>query len=365
MRRQTWWLIGLGAVLAVVVSAWVSSRHQAYPGHLDPQNPTPAGAQAVARVLAHQGVEVDIVRDRAAFDRARTGPDTLVVVTQASQLGASTVTDLREHAGASRVIVVDPGPRIVDLLQASGGTFSTALGEPVEANCSAFEGLHVEVDRGTAYRPNSESCFEVESGALLAQPAPGLFLLGAGGLLENDQILHADNAAVALRLLGSADRLVWYLPTSSDLAAGDEVGLGSLLPAWIGPGLWMVALALLALVGWRARRLGGLAIEPLPVMVKAIETAQSRGRLYRKANDRAHAAGALRGAARVRIADRLQLPRDIGPQPFVDAVAQASGRPGPELHTLLYGAPPASDRDLIQLATTLAELDDQLRKAPR
>jgi len=365
VNRRTWSLIVLGAVLAVVVSAWVTSRNQPFPGRLDPQNPEPDGAQAVARVLADQGVGVDIARGRSSFDESHTGPDTVIVVTSASQLGRSTVTDLLDHAGGSQIIVVDAGPRVADLLDAGRGAFVVSPGAQVEANCSAFEGLHVQVESGTAYRPNSQSCFEIEAGALLARPAPGLTLLGAGDLLGNSQILHADNAPVALRLLGQSQHLLWYVPSSADLAAGDEVGLGTLLPTWIKPGLWVVLLTVIALIGWRARRLGRLAIEPLPVTVKAIETALSRGRLYRKANDRAHAAQALRSAARVRIADRLQLPRDSRPDLVVDAVAYVTGRPAPELHDLLYGAPPTGDRTLIQLATTLAELDDQLRKAPR
>ncbi len=38
-------------------------------------------------------------------------------------------------------------------------------------------------------------------------------LFGADQALTNDQILRADNAAVALRLLGQDDRLVWYVPS--------------------------------------------------------------------------------------------------------------------------------------------------------
>ena len=365
MSRRAWWLIALGAVLAVVVSAWVTSTHQAYPGHLDPENPDRGGAQAVARVLADQGVDIEIVRGRTVFDRTETAQDTLILVTAADQLGRSTVADLRAHAGGAPVIVVEPGPRVVDLLDARGGGFESPLSGQVEANCPTFEGLRIEVDTGTAYRPSPGSCFAIEAGALLTTPAPGLTLLGAGDLLDNDQVLRADNAAVALRLLGSARHLVWYVPSSGDLAAGDEVGLGTLLPDWIRPGLWVVVLSLIGLVGWRARRLGRLATEPLPVTVKAIETAQSRGRLYRKANDQAHAAMALRRASRTRIADRLRLPHDAPFDDVVGALARETGRPALELRDLLYGVPPTGDRDLIQLATTLAELDDQLREAPR
>ena len=369
MKRASWWLIGLGAVLAVVVSAWVTSRQQAYPGHLDPRNPTATGAQAVARVLADQGVEVEIVRDRESFDAAATGPGTVVVVTDTDHLGASTVADLRRHTdwtvNRSRLVVVEPGPRIVDLLQASGGTFSIGLGDPVDAGCEALAGLRLEVDQGTAYRPDSESCFSTEAGDLLTQPTPGLYLLGAGDLLSNHQVLRADNAAIALRLLGSADHLVWYVPSTDDLALADEVGIRPLLPTWLTPGLWVVVLTVLAMIVWRGRRLGRLAIEPLPVTVKAIEAAQSRARLYRKANDRAHAALSLRAAARARILVRLQLPPATGHEALVAALMAETDRTAPELHHLLYGAPPSSDRELITLATTLDELDDQLRKAPR
>ena len=58
---------------------------------------------------------------------------------------------------------------------------------------------------------------------------------------------------------------------------------------------------------WRARRLGPLATEPLPVVVRAVETTRSLGRLYRRSGDRGHAAESLRRAARSRLAERLRL----------------------------------------------------------
>ena len=135
-----------------------------------------------------------------------------------------------------------------------------------------------------------------DNGALVAEPRDGVVLLGAVDVLRNGGILEADNAAVALRLLGQHERLVWYVPDVADLAADDAVTLSSLLPGLAAARLWLVALALLALVIWRGRRLGALATEPLPVVVRAIETTRSRGRLYRRADDRAHAAATLRSA---------------------------------------------------------------------
>ena len=123
-------------------------------------------------------------------------------------------------------------------------------------------------------------------------------------------------------------------------------------------------IAAIALLLWRVRRLGALATEPLPVVVKAIETTRSRGRLYRRAGDRAHAAAALRSAARVRAADRLGLGPHADPDALVRDVARRTGQPRDEVEALLGPtAPvPATDHDLITLANRLAELDREVRR---
>ncbi len=60
-----------------------------------------------------------------------------------------------------------------------------------------------------------------------------------------------------------------------------------------------VAVVLLAL--WRARRLGPVVPESLPVVVRAAEATEGRGRMYRRAGARDRAAGRLRAATRTRI----------------------------------------------------------------
>ena len=79
-------------------------------------------------------------------------------------------------------------------------------------------------------------------------------------------MLEGDNAAVALRLLGQRDHLVWYVPSLADLVGGD--GVSPLQPAaraGSGPASGCCCVTAVALVLWRARRLGPLAVEPLPV----------------------------------------------------------------------------------------------------
>ena len=106
-----------------------------------------------------------------------------------------------------------------------------------------------------------------------------------------------------------------------------------------------------------------LAAEPLPVVVRAIETTRSRGRLYRRAGDRAHAARALRRATRARVTDRLRLGVGASEEDVLRACARLLDRNETELTALLgTSAPaPASDTDLIILATELAALDREVR----
>jgi len=78
--------------------------------------------------------------------------------------------------------------------------------------------------RATA--PKGTGCFpdKVNGGtAMLTLPvAPGrapVTLLGDDTLITNGAILDADNAAIALRLLGNTDQLIWYIPSVADITA--------------------------------------------------------------------------------------------------------------------------------------------------
>jgi hypothetical protein len=350
------------AVLTVIVLAGQGADR--YEG-LDPENPYPNGARALARVLDDQGVDVTIVRSADDLDRTDVDAATTVVVTSTELLGQSTADRLVERAEAGRLVVVDAGPGTTDALGLTTLPMGAEFDDRVEADCSdpTYADLAVAVDFGLVY-PGDDGCFTTADGALLAEPRPGLVLLGAGEALSNDQVLRADNAAVALRLLGQGDRLIWYVPSLEDLVADDGVSLATLLPRWLRPALWLVAIATIALLVWRARRLGALSIEPLPVAVKAIETTRSRGRLYRKAGDRAHAAAVLRASARVRAAERLRLGSHPDPDTLVRDVARHTGRSVAEVDALLgaHAAPPVTDRDLITLADQLAELDREVRR---
>lgn len=365
VRHRLAVLVGVATLVAIVVSAWLGRDNVTYSAALDPGNPDGNGAQALARVLGGQGVDVQVVRsagalDAATTDAATTDAATTIVVTSSGNLGRSTTLRLLHDQGRAALVVVAPGPQLLTQMGVLDFPATVEPGAPVAAGCAAYDGLSVRVETADAYR--AAGCFRSPAGVLLARPRAGLTLLGAPAILTNDQVLDGDNAAVALRLLGQRHRLVWYVPSLADLDGADSVSVRSLLPDWLGPGLWLLLAVALATIAWRGRRLGPLVREPLPVTVKAVETTDSLGRLYRRSGDRQHAARALREATRRRLAERLHLPRRVDPDRLVHEVAARSGRPPAEVDALIGARvhPPADDHALATLAQHLSELDREV-----
>lgn len=357
-------VIGAGFLLALVVAIVLGLTADERAAAYDPDNPGPDGAQALARVLDDEGVDVSVVRSAAELDDTDVDEQSVVVVTSTEQLGANTLERLLEHARESRLVLVEPPAEVVDAVGATARNAPVFPDDGIKAECDdpMVDDLTLEVDYAFVFRGGS-GCFKAERGSVLLKRGE-VTLFGGGQAMTNDQALRGDNAAVGLRLLGQGDRLVWYVPTFQDVGADDELGLGALLPRWIEPGLWVLAVATIFLIVWRARRLGPLSTEPLPVVVKAIETTRSRGRLYRKAKDRAHAANALRAAARANAAGRLGLGARHDEAALIRDLARHVDRPVAEIADLIgaHASTPASDRDLIALARNLTDLDREARR---
>jgi len=168
-----------------------------------------------------------------------------------------------------------------------------------------------------------------------------------------------------LRALGRHQLLVWYIPSSEDLAPiqSDAPPAGDLVP----PVVRVLALQLLLVAAfaafWRGRRLGRIVTERMPVVVRSGETTRGRGRLYRRARSYGHAAAALRAGAAARSTTRLGLPRSAPPPVVIDALARATGRPRPQIEGLLYGPPPTNDLGLAQLARDLDHLESEVHRS--
>ena len=89
---------------------------------------------------------------------------------------------------------------------------------------------------------------------------------------------------------------------------------------------WQLCLVVLLLALWKGRRIGPLVAEQLPVVVRASETVEGRGRLYRSRRASDRAADALRTATLQRLLPRLGLGPNADPTAIVQTIAQRSGQ---------------------------------------
>ena len=113
---------------------------------------------------------------------------------------------------------------------------------------------------------------------------------------------------------------------------------------------------------WRGRRLGPLVTEPLPVVVRAAESTQSRGRIYRRTGDRAARRGDPgRAQHGDRLAESLQLPRGTTVETLAAAAAARTGRDPREVLDLLGNPPVTKDSQLVELGQQLIELENEVR----
>ena len=371
-RLRAWrlWIILALVLCLVVVLGVLRSPGPAAPG-LSPENPAPDGAMAAARILQEQGVEVLLP---GSFDEALDVLDdkgssaTLLLVDPNSFLSGE---QLAEFSGtARRTVLVQPtfaqlsalapGIRSAGVVpeDGSGSEQRAACDEPdAEAAGSVDAG-------GLAYRA-PVVCFPVPGGdggaGTYAADDEGAVVLGNTAFLANGTLASRGNAALALRTLGSTQTLVWYLPTAADIPAAElPADPRTLLPEWVDPLLlWLLVVAALAMF-WRGRRLGPLAVEPLPVVVRSAETAEGRARLYQDGRASDRAAETLRAAALTRLAAKLRL----GPQATADmvvrAAAQATGRAVDDVDRLLNRPLPARDAELVHWSQDLQALEEEV-----
>lgn len=355
------------AILALVVAAGIGVallRGISEGGDLDPRSATPGGSRAIARVLADHGVRVDPVFE-AARAEADAGAETTLVVVHPGLLKPDQLRRIAAHAGdvvlvganAATAAAILPGVKSIG----QGDPAITKPGcdfPPARAAGTATLGASGYDIPGAAH---VQRCYPIGDGfGLLHGGHDGkrVTLLASGTPLTNAALADEGNAALAMRLLGTHDRVVWYLPSRGD---GDE-SLVELLPDGWKFAVVQLAVAAAVFALWRARRLGPVVAEPLPVVVRAAETTEGRALLYRKARARGHAADALRAAAVVRIAARVGLPPDAEPDAVVSAVAGRTARRDDAVRELLYGPAPTGDTELVRIADALDLLDNEVTR---
>jgi hypothetical protein len=379
--------VRLAAVLVAVVVAYamlaaVFARDDGR-GYLDTTSPRPDGTRALAQLLRDRGTAVDAVA--GVGDALAPAAPTTTAVVYPGRLNAG---DLETLAAAVRagddVVLIGPDSSVLDAAGLPLTQEPEVAPDVRDPGCDLAEARDAgaaHVGGGRAYAAAGSAggvatmCYPVrDAGATLAvvpaPPAPddggaagpvnppqGRFVVLTGAAFMTNQHLDEEgDAALALGLLGRHPQVSWLTPAAATPDAVSGGGFFDLL----GPTFWAVcaqlAVGLVLLALWRGRRLGPPVAEPLPVVVRAAETVEGRGRLYAAAHARDRSAAALRAGAAARLADKLGLPVRIGtgnagygvgaggggdgPEPgaLVASVAEHTGRSPMEIGALLYGS---------------------------
>ncbi|MFE5541325.1 DUF4350 domain-containing protein [Streptomyces sp. NPDC056492] len=376
-RRTRGFLICLGilTVAAVTLAALASgSRH----GRLDPRSADPDGSRAVAELLQARGVTTRVVTT-AREAAAAAGPDTTLLVTDPDRLSESRLRAVRSAIDLSggRTVLLAPGSLSLPDLAPAARTKGTAFDRDLDPGCtlpaavSAGRAATGGDHRYTTDGATGTACYP--SGGhptLLVLPSGttggDTVVLGSETILLNKKLASEGNASLALQLLGSRPDLVWYLPSAAEVQDEDpaqEQSFLDLLPhGWSWALLQLFAAAALAAL-WRARRLGPLVTEKLPVAIRASETTEGRARLYRKAGARDRAATVLRAATRERLAALLGVPpaQAHDPAALLPAVSARLTERQTDLPGLLFGTTPTTDAALVALADHLDALEREVR----
>jgi hypothetical protein len=361
-RSWQWIALGLVAIVALAaLSVYLSAPRSG--GRMDPAATGPDGSHALVALLRDHGVEV-VVADTVTDVEHNARGNALVLIAETQRIADEDLLHRLAELPGDRLLI-QPTARARKVLDPEIRTAGLAalhrkpdcdLREADRAGPVDLQAVQTYV---AADDQPIHSCYD---GALVRYRTGSRTITVVGGtfFMTNSGLLNEGNAALAMNLAGSRPRLIWYAPQHIEGQTSSTATITDLIPKNVG---WMigqlcVVVALAAL--WKGRRIGPLVAEQLPVVVRASETVEGRGRLYRSRRASDRAAQALRTATLQRLAPRLGLGVAAPVPAVVAAVAQrSSGSPEWVWH-LLFGPPPGSDNDLLHLARALDDIERQV-----
>ncbi|MGW0801757.1 DUF4350 domain-containing protein [Nonomuraea sp. NPDC002799] len=369
--RSTWrsgrWIGLLGLIVVLIaVGGVLLGPEQGPERYLDPGDTSLSGSRALAELLRDRGVTVDRVDSaEAAAAKAATG-ERLMLITDTTYLDEYALAKIP----GDRLIVGDlPGLSALapGVRTEPGGTHVRSR----EPGC----GLPAATAAGSAYLGGA--ALKGPAGATLCYPAAEwhslvrfpygggvITVVGDGAFMTNQRLAEDGNAALALNLIGTGRPVTWLVspdtPPAIDLPGESGRSMYDLMPGNIRWIIYMSIIALAVTAFWRGRRLGPVVAEKLPVIVRAAETVEGRGRLYRARRARQRAAESLRAGTIDRLTPRLGLGSGAGAQEIVAALAARTGEDAQQVGAALYGPPPADDPRLVDLAGYLDHIERQV-----
>ncbi|WP_068187215.1 DUF4350 domain-containing protein [Mycobacterium sp. UM_CSW] len=364
--RTLAWVVLTIVALAVIagVSAYLTAPR---PGaRMDPKSTEPDGARALVTLLRDGGVEV-VVADTVADVERATRPGTQILVAQSQYLTDTALLDRLGNVPGD-LLLVEPTVRTREALMPGVRMSAGSMAFDKSPNCSLRE-----ADRAGSVRFGPSDTYRATDGRAMTSCYDGILIryrddgrivtvVGSTDFMTNGSLLQAGNAALAMNLAGARPRLIWYAPHRVEGETSSPSSVSDLIPenvTWI---VWQLCVVVLLVALWKGRRPGPLVAEELPVVVRASETVEGRGRLYRSRRARDRAAAALRAATIQRLLPRLGLGPGAPAPAVVATVARRSGADPGFVSYHLFGPPPATDHDLLQLARALDDIERQVTR---
>jgi len=374
-------LIVLGGVVSALISRLVPPPPPNT--YLDPASSAPDGSRALSDMLGERGFTV-VRADSAASalaalrsgpesDSSGRGPATLVITSpflltsaQRIRLGHASADLFLVEPGSAALAALAPG---VIAEHNSAGGFGRLLLPQCDLAAARLAGS-ANLGGYTYRAPASAArCYPVHSSPSMVRYATAqrsITILGGGAPLTNVELADNGNAALMLNLLSGQRRIVWLIPEPPVAPIASRPGQGGRPgPALIPWAAWLIviqlAIATALVAAWRARRLGPLITERLPVVVRASETVEGHGRLYQSRRARGRAAAALRGAMLRRVVPALGLVMAAPGDAVTAALADRSRLGRQEITRIVYGPAPTTDAELVTLARSLDQLEREVR----
>jgi Domain of unknown function (DUF4350) len=371
-----------GIAIAVINRLATSPRANAY---LDPASSSVIGSHALRDVLAERGLTV-VQTYNAPAAVAALGHEPLSAAPRQSRLGPTSATLVitspyllndRQRRILARaradLFIVEPGSESLATLAPQVLVQRhqvTSYGRLLAPRCRLIAATLAGSANvgGYTYRapPRSASCYPIgRFGSLVRYRVQGrtITIMGAGTAMMNAEFGAKGNAALVVNLLSAHRRIVWLTPEPRGALPSHLTPQGG--PTLIPWAAWLIIIQLGVAVGlvaaWRARRMGPLITERLPVVVRASETVEGHGRLYQSRRARGRAAAALRQAMLDRVVPALGLAKTAPQEAVIAAIGARSRRSGPEISRIVYGPAPATDAELVRLARSLDELEREVR----
>ena len=388
-RSSALWVVAAIVVLiAAIVTVLVQGGENTAELHYE--STEDSGGRAFVEVLRDHGRDLTTTESYGEAGAALDASETLVVYAAGWTMSDPAIEDLSVRAAESgaRIVLIAPEQQVEVWTDAllydylSEGQAPPSRRAPnCESDLANTAGTVRHADTGSEYFSTSSEpedsvfCYGADSGDVVphgvyAQVPHGdaggtVTVMGSAQWFANGTLAHEGHMSLVAGAVSTDDPVTYYYPVPSDQPGeGDDGEVGGaptwLFPAWaVAALLWSLPVVLVALLVY-GRRLGPLAVEPLPVIVPAAETVRGRSALLQRSQARAEGLADLRAAALVRIGRRLALPPDAPAAEVVARAAAVSGLDPAWADAVLLSEHPHDDETLIRIAIDITTIESEV-----